>query len=55
MQLEALEGVEGIGAFSARLRDEQARANEHLDAALRHAEETDLRGRLRALADEASA
>ena len=55
VQLEALEDVEGIGAFTARLRDEQASANEHLAAALREADERDLRGRLQALAEEVAA
>ena len=55
VQLEALEDADGIGAFTARLRAEQARANEHLAAALAEADERDLRGRLQALAEEAAA
>src|SRR5918999_1343537 len=54
VQLAALEGVEGVQAFVQRLRAEQAAANEALGAALRHVEENDLHGRLRALVAEAS-
>jgi hypothetical protein len=43
----------GLELFADRLRREQAAANEHLAAALRAAEEGDLRGRLRALAEAA--
>ena len=55
VQLEALDGVEGVAALESRVRDEQARGNEALAAALRDAEERDLRGRLSALVAEASA
>ena len=63
VQLEALAGIEeamgpedrpGLELFADRLRGEQAVGNEHLAAALRAAEEGDLRGRLRALAEEAA-
>src|SRR3712207_4220745 len=54
VQLEALEGVDGVDAFRDRLRAEQAAGNEALAAALRHAEDSDLRGKLRALVAEAS-
>lgn len=54
VQLEALDGVDGVDAFRDRLRTEQAAGNEHLAAALRHAQESDLRGKLRALVAEAS-
>src|SRR3954447_5719735 len=40
----------GIEAFAAPVRDEQAHGNEVLAAALEHAEHSDLRGRLAALA-----
>ena len=46
VQLEALGGVEGVGAFTARIRAEQARGNEVLAAALDHAEEIGLRARI---------
>jgi CHAD domain-containing protein len=55
VQLEALAGVAGVGAFAARLRREQAAGNETVAAALEHAEQSDLRGRLRALAAKAAA
>ncbi len=55
VQLEALEGVEGVQALVARLRAEQQAGNAALAAALRHAEEADLRGQLKALVAEASA
>ena len=55
VQLEALDGIEGVGAFTQRLRDEQAKGNERLAGALRHVEEIDLRGQLRDLAAEATA
>lgn len=42
----------GIALFAGELRAEQAEGNEILAAALRFAQETDLRGRLNALADE---
>jgi CHAD domain-containing protein len=45
----------GIGTLVARLREEQAGANERLAGALEEAERSDLRGRLRALALEAGA
>ena len=54
VQLEALEGVEGVAALEARVRGEQAQGNETLAAALRQAEASDLRGRLRALVAETS-
>ena len=62
VQLEALAGIEeamgegerpGLELFAARLRAEQAQGNAALAAALRHAEEVDLRGRLRTLVAEA--
>jgi CHAD domain-containing protein len=52
VQLEALEGVEGVGAFVEEIRAEQQRGNDVLKAALEHAETTDLRGRLGALVEE---
>jgi CHAD domain-containing protein len=55
VQLENLEGVEGVDAFRARLRAEQQAGNEALAAALRHAEDIDLRGQLEALVAEARA
>ena len=55
VQLEALEGVEGVGAFSDRVRAEQAAGNETLATKLREIEEHDLRGQLQALAAEAAA
>jgi CHAD domain-containing protein len=55
VQLAALEGVEGVQAFVQRLRGEQAAGNEALAGQLRHVQETDLHGRLQALAAEASA
>lgn len=55
VQLEALEGNDGVGAFTRRLRAEQAAGNDTVAAALRHAEEIDLRGQLRELAAEATA
>ena len=63
VQLEALAGIEeamgpedrpGLELFADRLRGEQAVGNEHLAGALRAAEEDDLRGRLRALAEAAA-
>ena len=62
VQLEALEGYEerlpqsdhpGVELFITRLREEQATGNAVLAAAIRRAQETDLRGRLNALADGA--
>jgi CHAD domain-containing protein len=44
----------GIEAFAAPIHEEQARGNEILSAALDHAERTDLRGRLAALAASAT-
>jgi CHAD domain-containing protein len=55
VQLEALEGAEGVDAFTRRLRGEQAAGNDTVAAALRHVEEIDLRGELHALAAEAAA
>ena len=55
VQLAALEGADGVDAFTRRLRAEQAAGNETVAAALRHVEEIDLRGQLRALAAEATA
>lgn len=64
VQLEALEALEeamgeaerpGLEEFAARIRAEQAGGNEQLAAALQHAEDTDLRGRLQALVAEVSA
>jgi CHAD domain-containing protein len=55
VQLAALEGVEGVDAFVQRLRAEQASGNEQLAARLRHIEEIDLRGQLKALVAEVSA
>ena len=55
VQLEALEGTEGVDAFTRRLRSEQAAGNETVAAALRHVEAIDLRGQLRELAAEAAA
>ena len=55
VHLEALEGIDGVEAFRVALRAEQAQGNEVLAEALRHAGETDLRGRLKALVAEASA
>jgi CHAD domain-containing protein len=57
-QLEQGMGQEaspGLETFADRIRAEQAAGNETLAAALRHAEEIDLRGRLKALIAEASA
>jgi CHAD domain-containing protein len=47
--LQALEGVDGAGAFADVLRAEQAAGNAALEAALARAAEGDLRGRLDAL------
>jgi CHAD domain-containing protein len=55
VHLQALEGVEGVGAFVERLRAEQAAGNAALAERLRHIEEIDLRGQLLALAAEAEA
>jgi CHAD domain-containing protein len=55
VQLEALAGVEGARALVAHFAAEQLAGNHTLAAALRHAEEIDLRGQLRALVAEASA
>ena len=63
VQLEALAGLQepmgddarpGLEAFAERIRAEQAQGNEALAAALRHAEESDLHGRLKALVAEAA-
>ena len=63
VQIEALEAAaaampaaqrKGVKALAARLRERQARANQELVGALEHAERTDLRGRLLALAEEAA-
>ena len=63
VHLAALAGIEaamtdaerpGLETFADRLRAEQAAGNEALERALRHAEETDLRGRLALLAGEAT-
>ena len=62
VQLAALAGIEeamgphaapGLEVFGERVRAEQAHGNEMLAAALRRAEDHDLRGRLEALAGEA--
>jgi CHAD domain-containing protein len=55
VQLEALQGVEGVDAFTARIRAEQTAGNETLAVKLREIEEHDLRGQLEALAAEAAA
>ena len=64
VHLEALEGLEdamgpearpGLEVFARKMRAEQDAGNETLAAALRHAEEIDLRGQLKALVAEASA
>ncbi len=55
VHLEALEDVEGVGAFERRLRGQQAEGNEAVAARLRHAEEIDLGAQLRDLAAEAHA
>jgi CHAD domain-containing protein len=55
VQLASLDGVDGVEAFEGRLRAEQAAGNHALAAALRHAEEIDLRGQLKRLVAEASA
>ena len=55
VQLEALEGTEGVDAFRRRLRDEQAAGNDTVALALAHVEAIDLRGQLRELAAEATA
>ncbi len=63
VQLEALAAIEeamgpevrpGLEVFADRIRGEQAQGNEALAAALRRAEEHDLRGRLKALVAEAA-
>ena len=60
VQLATLAGIEaamgeedrpGLERFAEQVRAEQARGNEVLAAALRHAEQSDLRGRLRALVE----
>ena len=52
VQLEALERHEGVGALVERIRREQAEGNATLKAALDHAENTDLRGRIELLVAE---
>ena len=52
VQLEALHGVGGVGAFAERVRAEQAQGNEVLAAALEHAEDADLRRQLDELIGE---
>jgi CHAD domain-containing protein len=62
VQLEELEGYRailqpsdqaGLDLFAAGLREEQAAGNALLAAEIRRVQETDLRGRLNALADDA--
>ena len=53
VQLEALQDVEGVGAFTVRVQAEQAAGNDTLATKLREIEEHDLRGRLDALVAEA--
>ena len=55
VHLEALQAVEGAGAFERRLRTQQAEGNEALAARLRHVEEIHLAAQLRDLAEEARA
>jgi CHAD domain-containing protein len=64
VQLEALQQLEdamgeaerpGLELFADRIREEQAGGNEQLAAALRHAEDTDLRGDLQQLVAEVQA
>jgi CHAD domain-containing protein len=55
VQLEAMQGVEGARVLVDRYAAEQLAGNHTLAAALRHAEEIDLRGQLKALVAEASA
>ena len=55
VQLEALEGIDGVEAFTRLVRDEQAAGNVTLREALEHAEATDLRGELRRLVAEVRA
>jgi CHAD domain-containing protein len=43
----------GVGVLVGRLREQQATANDRLATALAEAERTDLRGRVRALVEEA--
>jgi len=45
----------GVETLTAHFRERQAAANDHLAAALEHAEDSDLAGRLQALADTAEA
>ena len=52
VQLEALAEHEGVGVLVERTRREQAEGNATLQAALEHAEETDLRGRIELLVAE---
>ncbi len=53
VQLERLEGVQGVDAFVVLIRTEQAAGNEIVKAALEHAEAMDLRGKIAALAEAA--
>jgi CHAD domain-containing protein len=64
VHLEALAGLEeamgeearpGLEVFASRIRAEQAQGNATLAAALQHADDSDLRGRIKALIAEASA
>ena len=55
VHLEALQGVDGVGAFEQRLRAQQAEGNEALAARLRHVEEIHLAAQLRDLSEEARA
>lgn len=55
VQLEAMADVPDVGALLARYRAEQLAGNHVLADALRHAEDVDLRGQLKALVGEASA
>ena len=52
VQLEALDEHEGVDVLVERTRREQAEGNATLQAALEHAEETDLRGRIDLLVAE---
>jgi CHAD domain-containing protein len=63
VHLEALAGLSeamgpdaapGLEVFAARIRAEQAEGNATLAAALEHAEDSDLRGRIKALVAEVS-
>ena len=52
VQLEALAEHDGVGALIERVEREQAEGNATLSAALDHARETDLKGRLELLVAE---